>query len=97
MEGTPRELTQETPTISSGVAFQNAHSIPVTYAVTIKGAGKCKIDIGDTEAAAVELGTEELVASQNRVVQLRLPGEWWGKLTLTTATFTGANKAIVGL
>ena len=55
-----------------------------------------KIEVGETEAGLLEVGTEEMSPGTVRVLNLRVPGENWFRITLTTASFTGTNKALVG-
>jgi hypothetical protein len=88
-------MVRETPTITSGVAFQNPHQITVKYVFELKGAGKCVVEVGDSATNLVSLGTLELASTTDALYQLDIPGERWCKLTLTTATL-GLVSALVG-
>jgi len=88
------------PTLSSGVATQNAASVAGEYYVSITGAasGTVKIDVGATSACTtnvVPVVTGNGVNSNTFLV--KVPAAWYIKVTVVNCTIVNPVPVVLGV
>ena len=87
-----------TVTLTSGTAVQNATSVFATYHIVIGGNsnGTVQVAIGNTSACSnVIIPATANNASTNHVMSIRVPAQWYLKVTTTNGATISANTTIL--
>jgi hypothetical protein len=87
-----------TVNLTSGTAVQNATSVFATYHIFIGGStsGTVQVAIGNTSACSnVIVPSSTANAANNHVLTIRVPAQWWLKVTTTNGATIATGTTIL--